>query len=84
MDALASYIRNNRPENSKLEYDRMIRLSLNWLDTHKVKEKSVFMEQEGKEYKTFLSFLEERLGQPAEISRELFELLIAVTTTRKK
>ncbi len=39
MEKLGSYIRTHRPPDAKLEYDRMVRLSLNWLDTHKIKEK---------------------------------------------
>lgn len=79
MDALAQYIRANRPDDrTKLDYDRLIRLSLNWLDTHKIKEKAVFREQEGKEYRAFLGFLEERLGNEPHIPKDLFALLYAV------
>lgn len=79
MEKLASYIRANRPEDdTKLEYDRMIRLALNWLDTHRIKEKSVFQAQEGKEYTNMLNFLEERLGSRVIIPTELFEILISV------
>jgi hypothetical protein len=56
----------------------MIRLTLNWLDTHKIKEKQVFQEQEGKEYNAMMIFLEERLGERPTITPELFNLLLAV------
>lgn len=79
MDELASYIRANRPDdNRKLEYDRMIRLSLNWLDTHKIKEKNVFQEQEGKEYNAMLNSLEERLGYRPSIKLELLKLMLHI------
>lgn len=76
MEKLASYIRTHRPPDAKLEYDRMIRLMLNWLDTHKIKETTVFREQEGKEYIAMIVFLEERLGKRPEITPELFKLLL--------
>jgi hypothetical protein len=76
MEKLGSYIRTHRPPDAKLEYDRMVRLSLNWLDTHKIKEKNVFQEQEGKEYNAMLNSLEERLGYRPEITPELFILLL--------
>jgi hypothetical protein len=79
MEKLASYIRNHRPSDMPLEYDRMIRLTLNWLDTHRIREKSVFLAQEGKEYAAMLHFLEERLGFRPEIEHELFELLVFQT-----
>ena len=75
MENLASYIRNHRPDDAKLEYDRMIRLILNWLDTHKIKETSVFVEQEGKEYNAMLDFLEERLDFRPLIEKDLFILI---------
>ena len=76
MEKLGSYIRAHRPSDSKLEYDRMIRLVLNWLDTHKIKERAVFIEQEGKEYNSMLFFLEERLGFRPLIEKDLFDILL--------
>jgi hypothetical protein len=76
MEKLASYIRNHRPDDMMLEYDRMIRLTLNWLDTHRIREKSVFLAQEGREYTAMLNFLEERLGFRPEFETELFKLII--------
>lgn len=76
MEKLGSYIRAHRPPDTKLEYDRMIRLSLNWLDTHKIKEKNVFEAQEGKEYNAMINFLVDRLGKNIEIPSDLFKLLL--------
>jgi hypothetical protein len=75
MEELYSYIRKNRVPEQKLEYDRMIRLALNWIDRRKIKELKVFLAQEGKEYQAFMLFLEEKLGHPVQIEPELFALL---------
>jgi len=77
MDALAKYVRQNRPATDPLEYDRHIRLLLNWLDTHKIRERAVFEAQEGKEYGAMLQFVEERTARVPEITEELFQLLLA-------
>lgn len=76
MDKLAKYVRENRPAIDPLEYDRHIRLLLNWLDTHKIKEKSVFEAMEGKEYGAMLQFVEERTAKAPEITEPLFQLLL--------
>ena len=78
MENLASYVRAHRPDDDKLAYERMIRLTLNWLDTHKIKEKNVFLNQEGKEYNAMLNFLEDRLGLRPVIEKELFEILYTI------
>jgi hypothetical protein len=82
MENLASYVRAHRPDDAKLEYERMIRLTLNWLDTHKIKEKSVFLNQEGKEYNAMLNFLEDRLGVRPSIEKELFDILYTIKETK--
>ena len=76
MDKLAKYVRENRPAIDPLEYDRHIRLLLNWLDTHKIREKAVFEAMEGKEYAAMLQFVEERTAKAPEITEPLFQLLL--------
>jgi len=80
MEALEAYTRQNRPESyaDKLIYDRMVRLTLNWMDNHKIKELKVFLAQEGKEYDAMIDFLEETLKTKVEIDPELFKLMWAV------
>lgn len=77
MDALAKYVRQNRPAIDPLEYDRHIRLLLNWLDTHKIRERAVFEAREGKEYAAMLQFVEERTARVPEITDELFQRLLS-------
>ena len=46
MDDLAKYVRDRRPmEDDPLLFDREIRLLLNWLDTHKIREREVYEAQ---------------------------------------
>ena len=80
MDALAKYVRDHRPmEDDPLLFDREIRLLLNWLDTHKIREREVFEAQEGKEYAAMLQFVEERTGNTDfKVGAELFQTLLAV------
>ena len=81
MEKLAKYVRENRPAIDPLEYDRHIRLLLNWLDTHKIREKAVFEAMEGKEYAAMLQFVEERTGiTDFKVDTELFQLLLAVSS----
>ena len=80
MDDLAKYVRNHRQsEDDPLLFDRKIRLLLNWLDTHKIRERAVFEAQEGKEYAAMVEFVEERTGvTPLQIDTELFQPLLGV------
>jgi hypothetical protein len=80
MDDLAKYVRDRRPtEDDPLLFDREIRLLLNWLDTHKIREREVFEAQEGKEYAAMLQFVEERTGTTDfKVGAELFQMLLAV------
>jgi hypothetical protein len=56
-------------------YERMVRLLLNWIDIHKIKELKVFLAQEGKEYAALIEFLEETLGvEKISLDPELFKL----------
>ena len=74
------YTRQNRPLTyaDKLVYDRMVRLLLNWLDAHKIKELKVFLAQEGKEYGALIDFLEMTLEvDDIQIAPELFKLAYA-------
>jgi hypothetical protein len=58
-----SYLRNIRPPNDYLLFDRTVRLVLLWFDTHKIREPRVFFELEGKEYQAFVNYLTEILGE---------------------
>ena len=80
MDDLAKYVRDRRPtEDDPMLFDREIRLLLNWLDTHKIREREVFEAQEGKEYAAMLQFVEERTGTTDfKVGAELFQMLLAV------
>jgi hypothetical protein len=77
MDALAKFVRQNRPATDPLEYDRQIRLLLNWLDTHKIRERAVFEAQEGREYAAMLQFVEDRTARTPEVTGPLFQLLLS-------
>jgi len=74
MDKLEEYIRINRPGSEKLEYDRMVRLLLNWIDNRKIREPRVFLEQEGKEYQAMIDWMETTMGREIKIDSELFRL----------
>ena len=77
LQELESYTRQNRPVTyaDKLIYDRMVRLMLNWMDDHKIKELKVFLAQEGKEYAALIDFLETTLAvEDIKIDSELFKL----------
>jgi hypothetical protein len=62
-DEMASYLRNIRPPNDYMSFDRMVRAILFWFDTHRIKEPQVFFEQQGKEYDAFMNYLSENLGE---------------------
>lgn len=62
-EEMASYLRNIRPPNDYLLFDRTVRLVLLWFDTHKIREPKVFFEMEGKEYQAFVTFLTTQLGE---------------------
>jgi hypothetical protein len=83
MDDLVKYVRDHRPmEDDPLLFDREIRLLLNWMDTHRVRERAVFEAQEGKEYASMLQFVEERTGtQDFKVGTELFQLLLGVSSS---
>ena len=66
---MASYLRTIRPYHY-LKFDRLVRLILKWFDTFKIKEKEVFLEQEGKEYESFKLYLETELGEKVVIDKE--------------
>ena len=81
MDDLVKYVRDHRPtSDDPMLFDREIRLLLNWLDTHRIREREVFEAQEGKEYAAMLQFVEERTAvTDFKVDRELFLLLLAVS-----
>ena len=62
-DTMASYLRNIRPSNDYMSFDRMVRAILFWFDTHRIKEPQVFFEHEGKEWMAFLAYLTSDLGE---------------------
>ena len=82
MEDLVKYVRDRRPkEDDPMLFDREIRLLLNWLDTHRIREREVFEAQEGKEYAAMLQFVEERTGiTDFKVDTELFQLLRAVSS----
>ena len=82
MDNLAKYVRDHRPmADDPLLFDREIRLLLNWLDTHRVRERAVFEAQEGKEYIAMLQFVEERTAvTDFKVDTELFQLLLGASS----
>lgn len=82
MEELVKYVRDHRPmEDDPLLFDREIRLILNWLDTHRVRERAVFEAQEGKEYASMLQFVEERTGTTDfKVDTELFQLLLGASS----
>jgi hypothetical protein len=81
MEELVKYVRDHRPmEDDPLLFDREIRLMLNWLDTHRVRERAVFEAQEGKEYIAMLQFVEERTAvTDFKVDTELFQLLLGAS-----
>jgi hypothetical protein len=77
MEKLASYVRQNEPLGGepKLVYNRMVRLMLDWMDSHRPRDLKVFLAQEGKEYPLLLRHLEDKLGLSEVIlDRDLFLL----------
>jgi hypothetical protein len=82
MDDLTKYLRDRRPtEDDPLLFDREIRLLLNWLDTHRIREREVFEAQEGKEYAAMVQFVEERTAvTDFQVDAELFQKLLGVVT----
>ena len=83
MDDLTKYVRDRRPmEDDPLLFDREIRLLLNWLDTHRIREREVFEAQEGKEYAAMVQFVEERTAvTDFKVNAELFQKLLAVAVS---
>ena len=74
---LESYTRQNQPDNfgERLVYYRMVERMLFWMDTRKIREPKVFLEQEGKEYAALIQFLEDTLGQEnIRLESDLFQL----------
>ena len=74
---LESYTRQNQPDNfaDRLVYYRMVERMLFWMDTRKIREPKVFLEQEGKEYAALIQFLEDTLGQEnIRLEADLFQL----------
>jgi hypothetical protein len=74
---LESYTRQNQPDNfsDRLVYYRMVERILYWMDTRKIREPRVFLEQEGKEYAALIQYLEDTLGQEnIRLEADLFQL----------
>lgn len=63
-EEMAVYLRSIRPSHNFLEFDRKVRTVLFWLDTHKIREPTVFLAQEGKEYQAFFDYVSSTLGEP--------------------
>ena len=73
---LESYTRQNQPDNfsDRLVYYRMVERMLFWMDTRKIREPKVFLEQEGKEYAALIQFLEDTLQENIRLESDLFSL----------
>lgn len=77
MSHLESYTRQNQPDSfgERLVYYRMVERILYWMDTRKIREPRVFLEQEGKEYAALIQYLEDTLGQETiRLEADLFQL----------
>jgi hypothetical protein len=61
VERMNSYLRNLRPRDYQ-EFDRLVRLTLKWFDTHRIKDQQVFLDSEGKEYNAFIAYLTAELG----------------------
>jgi hypothetical protein len=61
---MESYLRNMRPPNDYMAFDRLVRAMLFWFDRHKIKEPQMFFELKGREYQGFLEFLTRETGEP--------------------
>lgn len=75
IERMNSFLRANRPVDY-LEYDRMVRLMLNWIDSHRIRQMDVFLEREGKDYQAFMAFLESELGHTPTFSDEFLAKLV--------
>lgn len=74
---LESYTRQNQPDgfSDQLVYYRLVERMLYWMDTRKIRELQVFLEQEGKEYAALIQYLEDTLDQEnIRIDTDLFKL----------
>jgi hypothetical protein len=67
IDAMNSYLRANRPSDY-IEFDRLVRLTLAWFDSHKIKDTPSFLDQRGNEYTSFTGYLTSQLGYPPELT----------------
>lgn len=57
-----SYLRGIRPLVDFQDFDRTVRLTLNWFDSHRIREPKVFLELEGKEFQAFKLFIDTEIG----------------------
>ena len=73
---MASYLRNIRPPNDYVNFDRLVRLVLFWYDTHRIKEPQVFLEMEGKEYQAFVDYLTIELAAPPVLTKDFVESML--------
>jgi hypothetical protein len=79
---MAVYLRGIRPPDH-LAFDRMVRTVLFWLDTHRIKEPAVFLEQEGKEYQAFTLYLESVLGAVPLITPEFLKSMVGFAASTR-
>ena len=79
---MAVYLRGIRPPDH-LAFDRMVRTVLFWLDTHRIKELPVFLAQEGKEYQTFILFIESVLGTAPLITPEFLKSMVGFAASTR-
>lgn len=60
----------------------MVERMLYWMDTRKIREPKVFLEQEGREYGALIQYLEDTLGQEnLRLESDLFQLAWAARQT---
>jgi hypothetical protein len=62
IERMNSYLRGIRPLVDFQDFDRTVRLTLNWFDSHRIREPKVFVELEGKEYAAFKTFIDTEIG----------------------
>ena len=75
IERMNSYLRTIRPREF-IEFDRLVRLLLLWFDTHRVREPTVFLAQEGNEYDALVRSLTESLGYIPDLQPDFLESMM--------
>jgi hypothetical protein len=82
-EEMAVYLRSLRPSHNFVEFDRMVRTVLFWLDTHKIRELSVFLAQEGKEYQAFFDYVSSTLGEPPNLTPDFIKSMVGFASSTR-